>query len=235
MKRAFGCFGYMSCDFVDLCSENSISTSFSSLTHSDGKIPEKHKQCKSQKKLLRAITQNQNNRILTLLASGEHPDIPDPAGTTPLHYAVEKNCIIALGHFLHHGVNVNIQNSQGNTPLHIAAEKSGWGLVEILLMQGAQVNIQNGKGETPLHLAAANGNLRSVKTLIDAGGDLLAENLQGEQPLDYARVFAKDWGQCAQELRVRIAQNSISKQKNRSLHQRGSPRSSSSKLPTILE
>ncbi|WP_224721408.1 ankyrin repeat domain-containing protein [Candidatus Wolbachia massiliensis] len=92
--------------------------------------------------------------------------LKDLDGTTPLHYAVEKNNFDTAEKFLAKGVNVDVKNSDNWTPLSRAIVSNNLRFVKLLLDHGADTNIEIQDGHNT-HLSWAinrNGTCKSDQT-----------------------------------------------------------------------
>ncbi|XP_058808554.1 ankyrin-3-like [Phymastichus coffea] len=138
----------------------------------------------------------QNLTITRLLLKDTTADISDNNLTTPLHIAVENQCIETITLLLSHKVNINAHtlnpNYKGFTALHIAIIKKNVEIVNILLKNGADIdavieipesytvlnNDLNGyvdyQDYNPLHLAIKIKDYNIVKLLLNHNADVNA-------------------------------------------------------------
>ncbi len=118
----------------------------------------------------------------------------DPAGLTPLHWAIAVNrprafdLLIAAGADVHaktgpwlarvavrDGTRVLDRPVAGWLPLHIAALGDHVDMAEVLLERGADLNAANGAGMNPLHIAAAEGHVAMLRWLLVRGANAVAK------------------------------------------------------------
>jgi uncharacterized protein len=113
-------------------------------------------------------------------------------GRTPLHLAVVRGDLAAVGVSLAAGSDPNAQDDDGWTPLHFAAQANATTLIEVLLNAGAQVDVRDKNGNTPLFRAvfSCDGNGEPIRTLRLAGADAHAKNAHGISPFRLAQTIA---------------------------------------------
>ena len=58
---------------------------------------------------------------------GANPNVQDQRGNTPLHYAMERECILVL---LHYGASYSIKNQQGKTAIETNAGQMNYRVYE---------------------------------------------------------------------------------------------------------
>ena len=121
-----------------------------------------------------------------LLASGAAPNIAYDGGATPLHRAVSKGYVDAVGVLLDAGADPNVQDQDGNTPLHLA--ELGSPIFDALLVAGAEPDIVYASGNAPLHVAVSDGMVDTVGVLLDAGADPNVRDGQGRTVLHLAEI-----------------------------------------------
>lgn len=105
----------------------------------------------------------QKNIVSTLEILLDNKDVDinreDQKGNTPLHHAVQNNCLDATKLLLkqHGRINPNLRNSEGLTPFALAAQKNITSALTVLLRdESIDVDMQNHEGETPFFLSAKN-------------------------------------------------------------------------------
>jgi ankyrin repeat protein len=125
-------------------------------------------------------------------ADKAEPTSRTAAGHQPLHQAVLRVDIRAVGRQLQRGADVNalVQSQQGynaakgNTPLHLAARDGHLAIAKLLIQAGAAIEARNQRGETALHKAA--GQSRMARLLINQGASINAEDQSGQTPLHWS-------------------------------------------------
>ncbi len=138
--------------------------------------------------LLWASVTNHKEIVELLLNHDANPNIQDNEGFTPLHAAIENNCIGIVSLLLSRGANPNLQNNEGITPLHWAAfEPPRVEILELLLQQtNINLNTQNTDGTTPLYAAVCSRNREIVNSLLSRGANPNIQDNNGNTPLHAA-------------------------------------------------
>uniref|UniRef100_A0A673LLV7 Ankyrin repeat domain 31 n=1 Tax=Sinocyclocheilus rhinocerous TaxID=307959 RepID=A0A673LLV7_9TELE len=90
--------------------------------------------------------------IKDLITAGAFVNIPDYAGWTPLHEAVQRNKYDMTEILLEAGAEVNCRGHNGITPLHDAIYCQYYKIVELLLKYGADPLSKCDRGKTPMGL-----------------------------------------------------------------------------------
>jgi hypothetical protein len=135
--------------------------------------------------LLAAVQQERANIVSLLLEAKADPNVPNPEGWSPLHWAVGQAGIIER--LQSAGAKVDSRNKNGETPLHCAA---GCGLkqaTEMLLDHGAEIDGRDNMGNTPLHFAALSGRKELVDFLLTKGANPNLANDDSKTPLDWTK------------------------------------------------
>ena len=109
----------------------------------------------------------------------------DSDGSTPLHWAVDKNHKDVVELLLTLQANVNAETHFRSTPLFFAKTKD---VAELLLAKGAAVNAKNNQGVTPLHMVAVRGHKEVAEFLIANRADVNAKTGTGNAPLHDAAI-----------------------------------------------
>jgi len=129
---------------------------------------------------------NQEAEAFSILV--EHCDanfnLPDFAGRSPLHIAIQNNDAKMVSLLLDLGANPNQTDIEGRTPLHFAAAMGYTHLTALLIRSGGFQNATDEEGESPLFYAVREGHKRVAKTLLQAGCDSAAPNEDGETALE---------------------------------------------------
>jgi ankyrin repeat protein len=132
-----------------------------------------HSKFKTDKKLFRAITENNITRVSELIASGTDLYIKNKYGDTPLNIAL-ANGHLEIGKLLLEtgAYYVNLKDKDGYTPLHMASINGQSQMVALLIEKGANVNAKCTDNVSPLHIAISNAQEEIVKLLLKAGADV---------------------------------------------------------------
>jgi ankyrin repeat protein len=125
--------------------------------------------------------------VQALIKQRADVNVPEPDGTTALHWAVravDRSLVEAL---LSAGANASARNRYGVSPLSLAAEAGDAVIVDRLLAAGADAKATVTEGQTVLMVAARTGHVDVVKRLVAAGADVNAkEQWMGENALMWA-------------------------------------------------
>jgi ankyrin repeat protein len=121
------------------------------------------------------------------LSQTGNPSQTEPDGTTPLHWAVERNRLDIVQALLAVGASVNAKNRYGVTPLELAATTSNASVTQALIKAGAEIKAFAPETGSILSRAACTGNPEVIKLLLAAGADAnFAEVTSGQTPLMWA-------------------------------------------------
>ena len=118
--------------------------------------------------------------------NGESPNQTRPNGSTPMHYAAERNLDDFIEYLIEKGANINHPNKCGDTPLHLASERGNLEAMSMLIMNEAKVSEQNHKGMTPLHMAIFKGMNEAGELLAANGAEIEIRDRDGNSVLHYA-------------------------------------------------
>lgn len=131
-----------------------------------------------------------------LLDHGANPNLADPDGFTPLHFAVThergEDIVPVL---LKAGADVHARNVENMTPLmllkfvFIELKEYGRGqrLLEMLTRAGADINAQDSHGYALLHDAAGNDNAPLARAALSLGAHRDLRDADGQTPPEIAR------------------------------------------------
>lgn len=111
---------------------------------------------------------------------------PDADGTTPLHWAVQRDDETMVELLLRSGANAKALNRYGVPPLAIAATNGHPGILTRLLEAGADPNVGLSADETPIMTAARTGKADALKALIAHGAQVNGRDSRGQSPLMWA-------------------------------------------------
>jgi hypothetical protein len=156
-----------------------------------------------QQQFLRALDQEEPDRVRELIAAGANVNDPigNPGGETPLIRAITTGKTDLVNLLMENGADVNLRWKGPTlwTPMMFAHDNPA--ILARLLAAGADVNARaadrcldaspgggrmRSGGETALHLAAAANHAGAVKLLVQGGADVEAMDQDGLGPLDYA-------------------------------------------------
>lgn len=90
--------------------------------------------------------------VMTLLANGADPRLPDADGNTPLHHAARSSDPGVAALLRDAAAELDVLNAEGQSPLAVACAAGNWRLARFLLERGAQTHPAGG---VPALLAAA--------------------------------------------------------------------------------
>jgi ankyrin repeat protein len=125
--------------------------------------------------------------LVIALTAGSLTAAADVDGTTPLHWAVQRDDAATVAKLLRDGAKPNAANRYGVTPLTLAAINGNAQIVNTLLQAGADANGRLPSGETVLMTAARTGSAPVIRALVARGADPnAAERAEGETPLIWA-------------------------------------------------
>jgi ankyrin repeat protein len=117
-----------------------------------------------------------------------------PDGTTPLHWAVHNNDIVAVERLIQAGAAVDAKSEFGATPMSIAVGAGNTEVLEKLLKAGADPNSPHADGQTALMVVARGTNVKAARLLLDHEADVNAVEQQRKQT---ALMWAAAQGQAA--------------------------------------
>jgi len=110
-----------------------------------------------------------------------------PDGTTPLHWAVDRDRPDIVQMLIRAGANVKAANRYGATPLWLASVNGDAKTIAMLLEGGADAGSSNADGESALMVAARTGKTDAVNLLLARGADPNAkEGWRGQTALMWA-------------------------------------------------
>lgn len=117
-----------------------------------------------------AIRGDRTEMVEQLIDRGANVNARTVRGTTPLHYAVDREtnvrftlCLIFAG------ARLDVADVDGETPLHVAIRRRRVRQARALVYKGASLAVRDGKGRTPLGLARLSGPDEIVRLLISRG------------------------------------------------------------------
>jgi ankyrin repeat protein len=129
-----------------------------------------------------------NRAVQVLLQQRADVNIPQPDGTTALHWAARWDDTALANTLLQAGAKPGTANRDGATPMFLAALNGSASVIDLLLKAGVDPNASVlSNGETALMMAARTGKLDAVRLLVDRGANVNAtERLRGTNALMWA-------------------------------------------------
>jgi uncharacterized protein len=139
--------------------------------------------------LMKAVRQNDADRVRALIAQGVNVSDPDANGDAPLVMAAYEGHTDIVRLLLEAGADVTaVDPGMKATALHAAAYAGRTDAAQLLIEYGIDIDKQGPKnGYTALHDAIWQNNIDTAKVLIEAGADLTLQSHSGETPLQFAR------------------------------------------------
>eukprot|EP00474_Spongospora_subterranea_P008957 CRZ09415.1 hypothetical protein [Spongospora subterranea] len=134
-----------------------------------------------------SVVRCQEDSSKALIRNGANAMAQDPNGDTPLHVAVQVNCIRLVEEFINENYHLlNAQNYKGSSAMHQAASLGLNDVVKLLITAGADVEILDWEGRTPLDCAKNAENGEVIATILE----VLSEKRNVEQPLIESTAIA---------------------------------------------
>ena len=134
-----------------------------------------------------AVKAGNSSRVRALIETRADVNATQQDGTTPLHWAVDRDQPEIVQMLIRAGANVKAANRYGATPLWLASVNGNAKTMSMLLEAGADAKAANGDGETALMVAARTGKTEAVDLLLARGADPNAkENWRGQTALMWA-------------------------------------------------
>ena len=130
-------------------------------------------------RLVQAVKAGDSTTAVALLGKKIDPNIAEPDGTTPLHWAVRNNDIALVDRLIRAGADVKATNRYGISAIALACESGSAPIVERLIAAGVSANATGPYGETALHTCAHAGKVEAAKVLIARGASLDAGATRG--------------------------------------------------------
>jgi ankyrin repeat protein len=137
--------------------------------------------------LIDAVRATDKTTVRALLAQRIDVNVPEPDGTTALHWAANRDDAETVELLIRAGANVKASNRYGVTPLWLACINGNAASIEMLLKAGADANTMLPEGETVLMTAARTGKVDAVNVLLRYGADVnIKEGWHGQTALMWA-------------------------------------------------
>ena len=141
----------------------------------------------AQVSIVDAIKAGDTARVRALIDARVDVNATQPDGTTPLHWAVDRDRPDMVQMLIRAGANVKAANRYGATPLWLASVNGNPKTIAMLLEGGADAGSANADGETALLVAARTGKTDAVNLLLARGADPNAkEGWRGQTALMWA-------------------------------------------------
>ncbi len=135
----------------------------------------------------RAIKQDNDLALRSLLARGVDPNLRDEKGMPGLYVALQEGTLKAANVLLASPrLQPESRNPADESPLMMAALKGHLDIATRLIKLGADVNKP---GWTPLHYAATHGHLKIMELLLEEHAFIDAESPNGTTPLMMAASY----------------------------------------------
>lgn len=111
---------------------------------------------------------------MDISSSTSDSDECNPAGTTPLHLAIEAERLDLLRSMVLNITDVDQRNSSGSTLLHSAAATRNIHICKLLLEHNADPDVIDCNGMTPLHMCqSTSGGVKVARMLLGRTPDLI--------------------------------------------------------------
>src|SRR5687767_1713617 len=91
-------------------------------------------------RLVQAVKSGDTTTALVLLGKRADPNVGEPDGTTPFHWAVRNNDTALVDRLIKAGADVKVANRYGITAIALACESGSAPIVEKLLAAGGSAN-----------------------------------------------------------------------------------------------
>ena len=137
--------------------------------------------------LFRAVKQDNESAVRSLLASGADPNAKDEKGMPALYVALQEGALKAARQLIASPrLQPETRNGADESPLMMAALKGQLDIARQLIAKGADVNKP---GWAPLHYAATGGHLDLLRLLLEEHAFIDAESPNGTTPLMMAASY----------------------------------------------
>jgi ankyrin repeat protein len=137
--------------------------------------------------LIDAVKSGDKTAAFALIDKRVDVNVPEPDGTTALHWAVHQNDLELVQRLIRAGANVQAKNDYGATPMAEAAVGANPAVIEALLEAGADAESPNADGQTALMIVARTSQVDAAKLLLKHGANVNAsEKWRGQTALMWA-------------------------------------------------
>lgn len=107
-----------------------------------------------------------DSKILELLLTyGGNPNVQNINGITPLHCAVDSNCLESIRVLMRFNADIESKDNGGWSPLYTAVMRGKSETVELLLMYGANPYSADKDGKNVIQVAKDNYKFKSTQIL----------------------------------------------------------------------
>eukprot|EP00731_Ephydatia_muelleri_P038669 Em0853g5a len=126
---------------------------------------------------------------------GDHVDILDDNGCTPLMYAAIADSWQAAEMLLNFSARREMTDTEGRTAVHYAAFFGKYNTLKFLISSASAWAPRDSYGRTPLHWSCANGSTKCLQVLLNHAkvvyGDINPKDNEGMTPLHCAALFGR--------------------------------------------
>lgn len=140
-------------------------------------------------KLIKATEDENIDKIISLLDSGEFIDIQDEDGKTPLMVAVKKNNLQITKLLLARGANPNIRDNTMLSPWLCAGANGFYKILQVAQEYNPEISSTNRFGGTVLLPSSEKGYLKTVEVALKAGVSVNHVNDLGWSALQEAVIL----------------------------------------------
>ncbi len=133
--------------------------------------------------LLDAVRAGDAQRVQSILRLKVDVNQASADGTTPLHYAVQRDDQGVVDLLIKAGANVRAVNRYGVPPIAVAAVNGNAAIMNALLHAGADPNVGLSPDEPPIMTAARTGKVDALKALLAHGAQVNFRDTRGQSPL----------------------------------------------------
>ena len=135
---------------------------------------------------VQSATNNDIEKVKSLLASGEKVDVQGPKGWTALRAATNRGHYTMVMFLLSQGAYIEGKSMTGHTALIMAASCGHTNILRLLLDAGAQPDARDTYGSTALMEASQRGFVDIAKELLQRGADPNIQSRSGKTALMFA-------------------------------------------------
>lgn len=138
-------------------------------------------------RLIDAVKKTDAKSVRSLIAAHADVNAADVDGSTPLHWAAQRDNTELVDLLLAAGANPKAATRYNVTPLSLAATNGNAAIIERLLKAGVDANSTSEEGETALMTASLTGKVDAIKVLLSHGADVQTKDpVKGQTALMWA-------------------------------------------------